>query len=367
MKENNLRELVRASRKARVRGHGQTRTVECPYCGEIFKRSILPHLRTNHPRKWEQWRKDMVEMYNEGFSTMGIARECYMLFTWSVIEKEIIKLAEESDLVLEPQLNREIKKWKDDQEIQRTTVWKFVKRGTWAVHEGRYRGNFPPQVPHNIIRRYTSKKEIVLDPFVGGGTTLIESWILGRKSIGLDVSPHAISISRKRITEMAERAPKGTLDPAFKPMICEGDARDLDFIEDGTVDLICTQPPYLNVLKYTNKNPNDLSHLKDEEKFCREFRKAGEEMFRVLKEGGKCAVQIGDARKNKRLIPLGFLVFDELLSIDFQIKDIVVKLQYADRSSAFYKNLDNMLIAHEYIFIMNKPFESLIKSKKHDT
>jgi len=353
--KSHLRELVRASRKAEIKGHGSTRTVMCPYCGESFKKTIIPHLKRNHQKEWQQWRIDMLDMCNEGFSSMEIARECYMLFSWSVIEREVMRLAEEREIPLAPPLHREIKVWEGDEELQKTTVWKFGRRGTWAVHEGRYRGNFPPQVPNNVIRRYSKEKELVLDPFLGGGTTVIESWILGRRSIGVDVSPHSLNLSKKRIAEMAEKAPKEKLNPILKPEVFEGDARNLSFLEDNCVDLICTQPPYWNAVKYTKYKPNDLSHIKDERKFCEEFKKSAQELFRVLRRGKICAVQMGDTRKNGKFVPLGFMILKELESTGFRTKEIVVKLQYADKSTAFYKNLEEFQIAHEYLFIMRKP------------
>lgn len=352
--EANLRELVRASRKAEVKGHGSTRTVKCPYCDQLLKRTIILHLRKEHAEKWQQWRVDMLQMYNEGLTSIEIARECYMLFTWGIIEKEILKLSEEKGIPLKPRLNRTIEKWNSEGDLQRTSVWRFGKRGMWAVHDGRYRGNYAPQVPNEIIRRYSKEGEIVLDPFLGGGTTTIESWLLGRRSIGIDVSPHAISISETRIEEMEKSAPNSKLIPAFKPIIRKGDARQLSFIEDNSVDLVCTQPPYLNAIRYTESVSNDISHISDSKEFCQEFNKVARELFRVLKRGRICAVQMGDTRKHGKFVPLGFLTLNELISVGFDTKNIIVKLQYADRSTRFYKFLKELQLAHEYILLLEK-------------
>jgi len=350
-----LRELVRASRNAEIKGHGPTRTVRCPYCHESFKRTIIPHIKKNHSKKWQQWQTDMLKMYNEGLSSVEIARECFFLFTWSLVEKQIVKISEERGVAIAPPLKKSIKEWNSSDELQRTTVWKFGKRGTWAVHEGKYRGNYPPQVPNDIIRRYTSEGDLVLDPFLGGGTTVFESWLLNRKSIGIDISPHAISISKKRISEMEKKAPKGKLIPSFKPVIYQRDARDLGFLEKESTDLVCTQPPYLNAIKYTEYYPNDLSHIEDGKKFCQEFGKVAQELFRVLRKGKICAVQIGDTRKDGEFVPLGFMIFNELITTGFRPKNIITKLQYADKSKRFYRNLKELQIAHEYIFITKKP------------
>ena len=349
-----MRELIKASRKAIVKGHGSNREVTCPYCEKNCKRTIIPHLKNHHNAKWQIWRKDMLDMYNEGLSSMEIVRECYMLFTWGIVEKEIIKLSEETGIKIAPPLNRIVKKWESEENLQKSSVWKFGRRGAWAVHDGKYRGNWPPQVPYNLIKKYSRKKDLVLDPFVGGGTTVIESWLLGRRSIGVDVSPHAISRTNKRIEEMLEKAPKQKLNILLRPKIFQRDARALTFIKEP-VDLICTQPPYLNAIQYTEKNPDDLSHIRNEKEYCLEFKKVASQLYKILKPGRICAVQIGDTRKRGKYIPLGFLVHKELLSVGFETDNIVIKLQYADKSSGFYKNMKDLLIAHEYIFIMKKP------------
>jgi len=83
--------------------------------------------------------------------------------------------------------------------LEQTTVWSFPKRGRWATHNPEYRGNFAPQVARNIILRYTNEGDIVLDPMVGGGTTLIEAKILNRRGIGYDINPEAVKITRQNL------------------------------------------------------------------------------------------------------------------------------------------------------------------------
>ncbi|PMP97219.1 MAG: DNA methylase, partial [Thermodesulfobacterium geofontis] len=79
-----------------------------------------------------------------------------------------------------------------DFELEQTTVWSFPNRGTWATHQGNYRGNWAPQIPRNLILRYTQPSEWVLDPMVGSGTTLVECKLLGRNGIGVDINYEAL-------------------------------------------------------------------------------------------------------------------------------------------------------------------------------
>ena len=63
----------------------------------------------------------------------------------------------------------------------------------------KYRGNWAPQVARNLILRYSQEGDIVLDPFVGSGTTLIECKLTRRKGIGIDINKEAIMITRDRL------------------------------------------------------------------------------------------------------------------------------------------------------------------------
>lgn len=75
-------------------------------------------------------------------------------------------------------------KYKPEQfQLEETTIWSFKERGNWATHKGDYRGNCPPQVPRNLILKYTKEGEIVLDTFCGSGTTMIETKLLNRKGV----------------------------------------------------------------------------------------------------------------------------------------------------------------------------------------
>jgi len=51
--------------------------------------------------------------------------------------------------------------------IQTTTVWSFPERGNWATHKPTYRGNWAPQIPRNLILKYTQEGDLVLDPMEG--------------------------------------------------------------------------------------------------------------------------------------------------------------------------------------------------------
>ncbi len=62
-----------------------------------------------------------------------------------------------------------------------------------------YLGSFPPGLPRSILDRWVPRRARVLDPFCGGGTTLIESLLRGSPCIGIDLNPLAVAISRAKV------------------------------------------------------------------------------------------------------------------------------------------------------------------------
>jgi DNA modification methylase len=80
-----------------------------------------------------------------------------------------------------------------------STNWSFLKKGNWATHKGNYRGNWAPEIPRNIILRYSKEKDLVLDQMCGSGTTLVECKLTGRDGIGVDINRNALMIARDRL------------------------------------------------------------------------------------------------------------------------------------------------------------------------
>ena len=80
------------------------------------------------------------------------------------------------------------------------TLFSFEHRGNWATHylNAAYRGNFAPQIPRNMILRYSKEGDAILDPMCGSGTTLIECKLLNRKGIGADINKNAIILYQTR-------------------------------------------------------------------------------------------------------------------------------------------------------------------------
>jgi len=235
---------------------------------------------------------------------------------------------------------------------QSTTVWSFPKRGDWATHNPKYRGNFAPQIPRNIIEMYSQKGDTVLDPMVGGGTTLIETKLLGRKGIGMDINPRAV--------ELTDRALRFESPRAYSQEIRLGDARDLSPIADASVDLVVTHPPYMNIISYSERKiPGDLSNITSLPKFADQMEIIAAQLHRVLKPNGHCAILIGDTRRRKHYVPLAFNTARRFLRVGFALKEDIIKIQHNCKMSGKWRSKAAKsgfyLIAHEHLFVFRKP------------
>ena len=245
---------------------------------------------------------------------------------------------------------KKIKKWEPEEfDLEMNTVWSFPDRGKWATHDAKYRGNWSPYIPRNLLLRYSNEGALILDQFAGGGTTLVESKLLNRNIIGVDINNNALEHCKEKCDFEYENS--------GKVYFHEADARNLNFIPDESIDFICTHPPYANIIKYSEDIENDLSHLKVKD-FLIEMEKVASESYRVLKKDKFCAILMGDTRQKGHIIPMSFEVMKIFEKVGFKTKEIIIKEQHNCKATGFWKTnsvkYNFLLIAHEYLFVFKK-------------
>jgi len=261
-----------------------------------------------------------------------------------------------------------------DFKLETTNVWSFPKRGTWATHQGNFRGNWAPQMARNIILRYSKPGETVLDQMCGSGTTLIECKLLGRNAIGVDININCIMLTLDRLNFVYN-----SLDLHHKTEIKTyvGDARNLNLIKDESIDLIATHPPYAGIIRYNKKEriPGDLSTMRSVDEYINSMKEIAKESYRVLKPGRYCAILVGDIRKRRHHVPLAFRVMRAFLEAGFILREDIIKYQWKtkttrekwngltktvgecwvdiDKNRRYYT--DFYLLYYEHLFIFRKP------------
>lgn len=85
----------------------------------------------------------------------------------------------------------DLENWRES-DVNTDSLWLIGERAKSGKHKNVYHGNFIPQIPYQLLSRYTKKGDVVFEPFMGSGTTLFECEELGRRYIGLDINPEMI-------------------------------------------------------------------------------------------------------------------------------------------------------------------------------
>lgn len=240
-------------------------------------------------------------------------------------------------------------------EIETTTVWSFPERGNWATHQSNFRGNWAPQIPRNLILRYSKPKDLILDQMCGCGTTLIECKLTDRNAIGFDINPAMVEMTKKNLDlGINEEVPQADIIE-----VKVADARNLKDIKDNSIDLIATHPPYADIIKYSNGEiEGDLSNIHNIDKFCIEMKKIAAECFRVLKPKKYCGILIGDTRRNTYFTPIAYQVMQNFVDVGFRLKEDIIKRQWHCKTTPYWskrsKDYNFLLIMHEHLFVFEK-------------
>ena len=334
----------------------------CPVCKTNLSGNLGEHIKRTHGE--EEFKRAVLRAKERGMPDYEIGK------VFGVTFRQLEKIITEEyginiSILKKPKKPKywEPKNFKEET----TTVWSFPQRGSWATHDSRYRGNWSPYIPRNVILKYSKPGEVVLDYFVGGGTTAVEAKLLGRKCIASDINPAAVGLTRENL-KFSVPADVAKW-PIYEPEVTVGDTRDLKKlgIEDKSIDLICAHPPYAGIIDYSSKVDGDLSKLSIED-FLTEMGKVARESLRVLKPGRKCAILIGDTRKRRHVIPIGFKTIDVFLDSGFKLKELVIKRQHNCKTTGFWYDrsvkYNFLLLAHEYLPIFEKPAGPILHTEE---
>ncbi|ORX89491.1 hypothetical protein K493DRAFT_340603 [Basidiobolus meristosporus CBS 931.73] len=194
----------------------------------------------------------------------------------------------------------------------------------WATHSGTdYHGTWLPQSVSRALQKYTRPNERILSNFLGRGTDAIESFLLARKCIGLDINPAAVALSRRNCSFAIP--PDLGITAEHRPTVMQGDSRYLvgPLFEDESFDHVLSHPPYKDCVAYSTHIEGDLSRFAYSEDFLIEYSKVVDETWRVLKMGRRCTLGIGDNREHCFYIPVGFRMISKYIERGFELEELV--------------------------------------------
>ncbi|MBI2542005.1 site-specific DNA-methyltransferase [Candidatus Woesearchaeota archaeon] len=248
------------------------------------------------------------------------------------------------------------------------SIWRDIGK-TNGEKKLKHPAMFPTQLTSRLIEIYTKNKgEVVLDPFLGSGSTIVSAYKLGKKGIGFELSKEYIKLSQNRIkdTQLDLTQKKEDL---IKPEIYNKTVFDIpNILPENSVDLIITSPPYWDILtakrsadrkeirKYSDSK-EDLGNIPDYGIFLDRLKKAFAGVYKVLKKGKYCIIVVMDIRKKSKFYPFHMDLVNKMQETGFELDDIVIW----DRQ----KEYNNMRpLGYPYVFRVNKVHEFILIFKK---
>ncbi len=218
-------------------------------------------------------------------------------------------------------------------------VWEFYYEGRDIRDKEKHPAVFPISLASKVISLFSHKGELVIDPFVGSGTTLVAARDLDRNAIGFDLNESYAELCDNRLRQLR-------LGNTSKQLPITDDARNISsYLGEETVSLIVTSPPYANLLNRKRKNKSrrggerknkqymeveqysqdtrDLGTLDPED-----FGEAMEEIFAgmllLLKPKGHCVINVPDFWWNNTRITLHMIVIEALRRAGYELRNTVI-------------------------------------------
>lgn len=243
------------------------------------------------------------------------------------------------------------------------SVWSDIRKTSEEL-EIDHPALFPEALPARLIECFTRAEDdgLVLDPFAGMGSTLVAAAHLGRRAVGIELSPEYAAEARKRFERLGISNELVTLHNA--------DARETPrLVPPDSVSLVVTSPPYWDVLKqkrtadgkpvrdYTG-GTGDLGSVHCYEDFIAELTQVFDGVRKVMRPGAYCCVVVMDIRKGSRFYPLHSDLARALEGVGYTYDDLIVwdrRQEYNHFRPLGYPSVFRVNKAHEFITIFRRP------------
>jgi DNA modification methylase len=250
-------------------------------------------------------------------------------------------------------------------------VWQFFYEGRDIRDKNLHPATFPVALARQVIKLLSHRGELVLDPFVGSGTTLLAAEDEDRNAVGFDLQPKYIELSRSRL---AGDHASGTRQLA----VCT-DARGIAAcLAPESVSLLFTSPPYANLLNRKRKNKSrrvrDNGQLGKVEQYSQDARDLGtmpldeyaaamgeifERLLPILRPKAHCVVNVPDMWWENQRITIHVALIEELRRRGYELRNVIIW----DRTNLVNKigifgwpsNYITMGVTFEYLLDFWKP------------
>ncbi|RME80630.1 MAG: site-specific DNA-methyltransferase [Zetaproteobacteria bacterium] len=217
-------------------------------------------------------------------------------------------------------------------------VWRFAYEKRDIRDKNVHPATFPIALAKRVIELFTHAGELVLDPFVGSGTTLVAASDLGRNAIGFDLQRKYIELCKKRL-----EAEKG-LFARCAQIAVQDDARNIPtYLAPETVALIWTSPPYANLLNRKRKNKSRRERKNEQygrvEQYSQDPRDLGtmaieayteamgdifEKLLPLLRPKGHCVINVPDMWWENKRITIHVSLIEELRRRGYELRNVII-------------------------------------------
>ncbi|RLC63902.1 MAG: site-specific DNA-methyltransferase [Chloroflexota bacterium] len=218
-------------------------------------------------------------------------------------------------------------------------VWQFYYEGRDIRDKKLHPAVFPIALATKVIALFTHKGELVVDPFVGSGTTLVAARDLDRNAVGFDLKKEYIELCKERLRQLS-------LGTSSRQLAIHDDARNIaDYFEEETISLILTSPPYANLLNRRRKNKSRRGDLRRNEQFMKieqysqDERDLGtmeldgyttamgeifERLLPLLKPKAHCVINVPDMWWENQRITIHIALVEELRRRGYELRNIII-------------------------------------------
>ena len=253
-------------------------------------------------------------------------------------------------------------------------VWRFFYEGRDIRDKSVHPATFPIALAKHVIELFTHKGELVVDPFVGSGTTLVAAQDLDRNAVGFDLQKKYIQLSGERLA--TERFLSTSQQVAV-----QDDAREIpNYFEKETVSLIFTSPPYANLLNRKRKNKSRRNRKNEQfgkiEQYSQDPRDLGtmnleeysmamgdifEKILPLLKPKAHCVINVPDMWWENKRITIHVSLINELRKRGYELRNVIIwdRTNIVNQIGIFGwpSNYITMGVTFEYLLDFWKPPE----------
>lgn len=264
-------------------------------------------------------------------------------------------------------------------------VWRFGYEKRDVRKKSVHPATYPIALARRCVELFTHRGELVLDPFVGSGTTLVAAQDCDRNALGCDLNPAYIDLCAQRLDQG-----KLPLEGCCGQIAVLGDARGAaGLVESETVALILTSPPYANCLNRRRRNksrrsedraneqfgqveqysqdPADLGTLGYED-YCQAMANVFAGLLPALRPGGHCVVNVPDIWWEDKRIALHVGVVEALTAVGYEFRNTVIwdKTNLVNRMGIFGwpRNYIVAGVTFEYILHFRRPAQTAVREEE---